>query len=366
MGHGFKHGAGGSAKGTTGTLVVNAPAGVTAIANKEDKTYTKIVNEDGVAIFKGLSTGEWTVTIDNGEQTSTQTIRVTLDYSVVMAFFASTISVTYPSGAICTCSDGNTTITATDTSGNYMFTVPNTGSWTIFITDGNQERSRVIEITSDGESQNIIIAFFAATIDVTYPEGSICTCTCGDTTITAPDTSGHYVFTVPSVGTWTISSTDGIESASEDVVITSDEQTENVTLSYWNGYLFDNGDQFTNVTGGWINSTGAEIKNTLIGEAYVASSFGSYVRTVNKIDLSEFSTLTVNFTKASNNNSIAIDDDSDTIGRAVDLAAMITISKAGEASLDVSTFSGEYYVFVVSGVCGGNACSFTADKVWLS
>lgn len=79
-----------------------------------------------------------------------------------------------------------------------------------------------------------------AFIVVTYPAGSTCTATDGTTTLTAPDTSGSWVCKVPNAGTWTVSCTDGTDSASANVSITTEGQSESVALSY--GYwIFDNG-----------------------------------------------------------------------------------------------------------------------------
>lgn len=68
-------------------------------------------------------------------------------------------------------------------------------------------------------------------ISVTYPEGSICTCSNGTTTLTAKDTSGKALFNV-TVGEWTVSCTDGSETASEPVSITTAGQVKAVELSY--------------------------------------------------------------------------------------------------------------------------------------
>lgn len=71
-----------------------------------------------------------------------------------------------------------------------------------------------------------------AFVVTTYPAGSICTCTNGIKTLTAKDTSGSYAFPIPAAGTWTLSCTDGTESASETVSITTAGQSVNVTLAY--------------------------------------------------------------------------------------------------------------------------------------
>lgn len=74
--------------------------------------------------------------------------------------------------------------------------------------------------------------YFTATIDVEYPEGATCTCSCGGTVYTAPTTTGSYQFKVHAIGTWTIRAVDGDESESTTVTITSDGQSESVELSF--------------------------------------------------------------------------------------------------------------------------------------
>lgn len=73
---------------------------------------------------------------------------------------------------------------------------------------------------------------FAATIAVTYPSGSTCTCSNGSTTLTAAGTSGSYTFTVPNSGTWTVTCTDGTSTATANVSITADGQSSSIALAY--------------------------------------------------------------------------------------------------------------------------------------
>lgn len=73
---------------------------------------------------------------------------------------------------------------------------------------------------------------FKATITVGYPSGSACYVTSGSTRINAPDASGLATFTIPFSGTWTITCTDGTQTASSTVSITTDGQTESISLSY--------------------------------------------------------------------------------------------------------------------------------------
>lgn len=71
-----------------------------------------------------------------------------------------------------------------------------------------------------------------ATINITYPEGSTCTITNGSITSTAPNTSGSWTYTVSRAGTWTIASSDGTNSASKSVTITTEGETQSVSLAY--------------------------------------------------------------------------------------------------------------------------------------
>ncbi len=78
---------------------------------------------------------------------------------------------------------------------------------------------------------------FAATINVTYPAGSTCTVTNGSVTYTAPDTSGTWACVVHATGTWTVTSTNGTQTATASVSITADGQTQSATLQYFSARI---------------------------------------------------------------------------------------------------------------------------------
>lgn len=153
------YGFGGSGGGSGGTLTVTAPANVTVTVSKDGKTKTKNSGTSGVVVFKGLASGTWTVTITGDGKTAQKNVVVTTDYSTVIAFFAATINITYPSGSTCTCSDGTTTLSAPDTSGTWVCTVPNAGKWTVSSTDGDKSKSADVVITTDGQTENITLQY---------------------------------------------------------------------------------------------------------------------------------------------------------------------------------------------------------------
>ena len=79
-----------------------------------------------------------------------------------------------------------------------------------------------------------------ASIVVTYPAGSTLTCTLGSKVLTAKDTSGKWVFGLPSIGDWVVNATKGSQSTSKTISITAEGQSVSVTLSY-QLVAFDNG-----------------------------------------------------------------------------------------------------------------------------
>lgn len=145
--------------GTGATLTVNAPAGATVTVSKDGKTKTKTAVADGVAVFKGLKSGQWTLTITDGEQTAQKTVTITADYSTAITFFSATIHITYPAGSACTATDGVTTLTAPDTSGSWDCVVPNAGTWTVACTDGTKTTEKVVSILEDGQSVSLELKY---------------------------------------------------------------------------------------------------------------------------------------------------------------------------------------------------------------
>lgn len=85
MGTAFLYGNGGSG-GTGAALTVTAPVGATVTVSKDGKIKTKVADSTGVAVFKGLSTGEWTVIITNATDTASDTVQLVADYTKEMSF----------------------------------------------------------------------------------------------------------------------------------------------------------------------------------------------------------------------------------------------------------------------------------------
>lgn len=140
-------------------LTITAVASETVTISKNGKSKSKTADSKGVAVFRGLDTGKWTITIVRGGVPITRVVTVTADYSVAIPLFAATINITYPAGSTCTCSDGTTTLSAPDTSGTWTCIVPNAGTWTAAATDGVESTSESVSITTDGQIAAIELSY---------------------------------------------------------------------------------------------------------------------------------------------------------------------------------------------------------------
>ena len=120
-----------------------------------------------------------------------------------------------------------------------------TGTWTVVISGNGQTATRTIEITAD---YAITIAFFSATINITYPANSNCVvANSGGQTVASDTNTGTsaktWTATVNAKGTYTITATatDGSgKTKSTTVSITAEGQIETAELVY-EFVLYDNG-----------------------------------------------------------------------------------------------------------------------------
>ena len=124
-----------------------------------------------------------------------------------------------------------------------------------------------------------------AAIVVSYPTGSTCTVTNGSNTYTALDTSGSAAFSVEA-GTWTVTATDGTDTASESVTVAVGEWVE-VSL-FFAFFIFKAGEgQVIPLTA----HGAATIETDYISLTNNGNSPSSRVWTTNKLDLTNVSTI---------------------------------------------------------------------------
>ena len=160
---------------------------------------------------------------------------------------SATLTITAPVGATVTVSkNGKSKPSKVATTGAVVFKGLETGTWTITITNGTDTATKTVEIKADYQAE---ITFFSATINITYPAGLTCKATNGSTTLTAPDTSGTWDCVVTEAGQWTVKLSTGFAEK-----VTVGASGESHTVNKW--YLYKDGDQYTDLTGGWVKQSG--------------------------------------------------------------------------------------------------------------
>lgn len=77
---------GGGGHSSGGTLTVTGVAGSTVTVSNADKSYTRTLDSNGKATFKGLASGTWTLTMTNGTQTATKIVTIKADYETSISY----------------------------------------------------------------------------------------------------------------------------------------------------------------------------------------------------------------------------------------------------------------------------------------
>ena len=202
-----------------------------------------------------------------------------------------------------------------------------------------------------------------AVIAVTYPVGSILTCTDGKKTLRAKTTSGLWLFSIPYAAMWTVTAIDGTKTTSKSVEITTESQSVSVMLSY-EIWLYNNGDECVAETGGWaakaiavsssypalaprVTKAGSTVELSLTSDMTQEWKSGIYV-SQKKIDLTCYSTLEFmgrgeRTDEYCGNYLIVLPTLSDW---ASNPQVELNDGTIGRKTLDVSACDGEYYVAI--------------------
>ena len=130
-----------------------------------EESYSGTVPESLEAVHSLLAVDtDYTLTVTNAaaEKTYTRTVHTEDWYTaleVAIAPFAATITVTCPAGSSVTCANGDTTLTQTAASGTAVFTVGETGTWTITATLDGETATGEVVISASGEQKTITLAY---------------------------------------------------------------------------------------------------------------------------------------------------------------------------------------------------------------
>lgn len=247
-----------------------------------------------------------------------------------------------------------------------------TGTWTIVIAGNGQTATRTIKITAD---YAITIAFFSASINITYPATSTCVVTNASGQTVASDSNitsstKTWTATVNATGTYTVTATDSVDptnTKSQSVSITTEGQWESVTLSY-ELVLFDGSDN-SEITGGWtaVLGTSGVSYNSIVknGQMVFVAGVGGLtgLRTVNKIDCSGYTRYCAMITKIGvdvDGRSQAVGWTTSTPGSVNEVDFYVGFTGTGVFSCDISTIDNAYF-----GLSTKNNGTFTASKIWL-
>lgn len=78
---------------------------------------------------------------------------------VTVAAVYAVIGVIYPSGSVCTCTNGTLTLTAKGTGGKAIFVIPSAGTWTVKAVKGSDSASKAVSITAEGQVETVELVY---------------------------------------------------------------------------------------------------------------------------------------------------------------------------------------------------------------
>lgn len=151
--------------GTQFSLVVTVTTGSLVTATKGTRSVSGTAT-GGSCVLTLPEAGTWTVTATlNGQTSDTKTVSVVDSYSVSLTFFSATITVTAPSGAVVTLKKGGSTVDSKTSTGTAVFTVTETGEYTVEATQSGQTVSGTVNVVSGTTSYAITLSFVSDTLN---------------------------------------------------------------------------------------------------------------------------------------------------------------------------------------------------------
>lgn len=140
---------------------------------------------------------------------------------------------------------------------------------------------------------------------------------------------------------------------------------------FWDGTLYDKGNEYTDITGGWSGYPSSYItknENSIYVQGYGFTAGAAY--TNKKIDLSKFQTLALNVTGYSDNHGelnyrlIVSTENGPNMNE--NIVASVSGRTSGEITLNITNLSSSYYIGVyLSDTGGGYMHTATFNKVRL-
>ena len=151
--------------GTELQIIVTVKSGATVTATKGSLSVSG-TSANGTCTLIVPEAGTWSVsaTLD-GKTSDTKSVSITDSYAVALTFFSATITVNVDSGAsVALKKDGVTVQTKTST-GTAVFTVRETGTYTIVATKNGQTTSGSVNVVPSMTSYTLTLYFVSSTLN---------------------------------------------------------------------------------------------------------------------------------------------------------------------------------------------------------
>lgn len=151
--------------GTELQIIVTVESGATVTATKGSLSISG-TSVDGTCTLVVPEIGTWSVSATlNGQTSNTQSVSVVDSYAVELTFFSATITVTVDSGATVVLKNGEATIDTKTSTGTVVFTVHETGSYTVEATKNGQTTSGSVNVVSGTTSYALALSFVSSTLN---------------------------------------------------------------------------------------------------------------------------------------------------------------------------------------------------------
>ena len=144
------------------------------------------------------------------------------------------LAVTVPAGSLVTVQMDSYSYQQTATEGTASFVLPALGQWTVQASLNEQTATRTVDVDNLGQTFQLTVSYFAATLNVTAPTGASVTATSGLNVVSGTVQSGTTVaLTIPVAGTYSVVATyDGASSAAASVAVTEDGENYSATPAF--------------------------------------------------------------------------------------------------------------------------------------
>ena len=145
------------------------------------------------------------------------------------------VSVT--TGSVVTATKGSLSVSGTASGGSVTLKLPEAGTWSVVATyNGQTSDTKTVSVV---DSYAVTLTYFSATINVTVPSGATVYLKKDGTTLQTKTSTGTVAFTVTETGTYTVEATNGSQTTSGTVSVTS-ATSYPLTLSFVSSTLNSN------------------------------------------------------------------------------------------------------------------------------